>query len=95
MAARLTIRLRFAIILIWIAGALSAFSQTRHVVLLYDERIDLPGLASLNAGLTRALISGSPDRIEIYREEMDLSRFDSEGYRDLLRDEFRAVSGSY
>ncbi len=90
MAARLTIRLRFAIILIWIASALSAFSQTRHIVLLYDERIDLPGLASLNAGLTRALISGSPDHIEIYREEMDLSRFDSEGYRDLLRDEFRA-----
>ena len=89
MAARLTIRLQSAIILIWLAGAWSAFSQTRQIVVLSDERIDLPGLALLNAGFTRALTAGAPDHIEIYREEMDLSRFDSPGYRDLLRDELR------
>ena len=89
MAARPTIKLQSAIILIWIAGASSAFSQTRQIVVLYDERIDLPGLALLNAGFTRALTSGAPDHIQIYREEMDLSRFESPGYRDLLRDELR------
>ena len=85
-----TVRMRFATILIWIAGALSAFSQTRQVVLLYDERIDLPGLALFNTGFTRALTSGSPGGVEIYREEMDLSRFDSPEYRDLLRERLRA-----
>jgi len=89
MGARPTIRLHSAIILIWIASAWSAFSQTRQVVLLYDERIDLPGLASLNAGFTRALTAGSAEHVEIYREEMDLSRFDSPAYRDLLRNELR------
>ena len=89
MAARPTIRLKSAIILIWIAGASSAFCQTRQILVLYDERIDLPGLALLNAGFTRALTSGARDHIQIYREEMDLSRFDSPGYRDLLRDELR------
>ena len=79
-----------AISLIWMAGTLSAFSQTRQVVVLYDERIDFPGLAMLNAGFTRELTSGSPEQVEIYREEMDLSRFDSQDYRDRLRDEFRA-----
>ena len=90
MAAHLTIRLRSAIILIWIAGASSAFAETRQIVVLYDERIELPGLALLNAGFTRTLTSGSPDRVEIYREEMDLSRFDSAGYRDLLAKQLHA-----
>ena len=90
MARCRTIRLASAVLLIWIAGVLSAFAETRQIVVLYDERIDLPGLASLNAGFTRTLTSGSQDHVEIYREEMDLSRFDSQGYRDLLRDELRA-----
>jgi len=77
-------------ILLWVAGVLPAFSQTRQIVLLYDERTDLPGMAMLDAGLVRALTSGSPDHIEIYREAMDLSRFDSDAYRNLLRDHLRA-----
>ena len=52
--------------------------------------LELPGLAMLDAGFTRTLTSGSPDRVEIYREAMDLSRFDSEAYRNLLRDQLRA-----
>ena len=85
-----TIRLGSAVLLIWFAGAASAFSQSRQVVVLYDERVDIPGLAMLNAAFTETLISGSPDPVDIYREEMDLSRFDSEAYRNLLRDELHA-----
>ena len=77
-------------LVVWAAGALPASSTTRHVVLLFDERLDLPGLAALDADLVRTLVSNSSDRIEVYREEMDLSRFDSDTYEMLLRDFLRA-----
>jgi signal transduction histidine kinase len=77
-------------LVVWAAGALPASSATRHVVLLYDERLELPGLAALDAELTSTLTSNSSDPIEIYREEMDLSRFSSDTYRTLLRDFLRA-----
>jgi signal transduction histidine kinase len=70
-------------------GASSALSATRHVVLLFDERPQLPGLAALDAEFVRALQTGSTDQIEIYREAMDLSRFDSAAYRAGLRDFLR------
>ena len=79
-----------AALIVWVAGVLPAFPHTRQVVLLYDERTDLPGLATLDAGFVRALTSGSSNHIEIYREAMDLSRFDSEAYRNLVRDYLRA-----
>jgi signal transduction histidine kinase len=72
-----------------IAVPLPASSATRHVVMLFDERVELPGLADLEAEFVRTLNSNSPDRIETYRETMDLSRFDSETYRTLLRDYLR------
>ena len=68
MARYRTVRLWCATLLIWFAGALSALSQSRQVVVLYDERVEIPGLAMLDAGFTRALTSGSPDTVEIYRE---------------------------
>jgi len=60
--------------MLWIAGALSASSATRHVVLLFGERPELAGLALLQADLVRSLTSNSADRIEVYNETMDLSR---------------------
>jgi hypothetical protein len=78
-------------LVVWAAGALPASSSTtRHVVLLYDERLDLPGLAALDANLTSTLTSNSSDRIEVYREAMDLPRFGSNTYRTLLRDLVRS-----
>ena len=77
-------------LVVWAAGALPASSSTtRHVVLLYDERLDLPGLATLDADLVGTLVSNSSDRIEVYREAMDLSRFGSDTYRMQLRDFLR------
>jgi hypothetical protein len=71
-------------LLAWIAGAVPACSATRHVVLLFDERPELPGLAALEADLVRTLRSNSADHIEVYREEMDLSRFGSSTYQTSL-----------
>jgi signal transduction histidine kinase len=71
---------------VWIASVLPASSATRRVVLLFDERPELPGLALLQADLVRTLTSNSPDRIEIYNEAMDLSRFGSDNYQPFLRD---------
>ena len=66
-----------------------ARSATRQVVMLFDERPELPGLAALDAEFVRALNAGSADRIEIYREELDRSRFDGT-YVALQRDFLRA-----
>jgi signal transduction histidine kinase len=57
--------------------------------LLYDERLDLPGLAALDGDIIRTLMANSADPIEVYREAMDLSRFSSDKYRLLLRDFLR------
>ena len=43
----------------------------------------------LDAGLVNTLIASSPEPIDVYRESMDLSRFDSAAYRTLLRDYLR------
>jgi hypothetical protein len=79
-----------AALIVWIAGASLASSATRRVVLLFDERPVLPGLAVLADGFVRTLTAGSPDTVEVYRETMDLSRFGSERHNLLLRDYLRA-----
>src|SRR6478736_6410079 len=44
-----------------------AAAQVRRVVLLYDERTELPGLAILDARLVRTLRAGAPG-VEVYPE---------------------------
>src|SRR5688572_20446997 len=74
------------LVLIFLAfTALGATAESRQVLLLYDERTDLAGLATLDASIVRTF-QGSRHSIEIFREAMDLSRFDSAEYRKLLRD---------
>ena len=73
-----------------ITGCLPVSAATRHVVLLFDERVELPGLSLLDAELVRALRSNSTEPVEVYREWMDLSRFSSSSYETLLRDFLRA-----
>jgi signal transduction histidine kinase len=68
-----------------LASAWPASAAIRHVVLLFGERPELPELAVLQANLVRTLSSNSADRIEIYNEAMDLSRFGSNNYQLLLR----------
>jgi signal transduction histidine kinase len=64
-------------------------ANTRHVVLLFDERTELPGLALLNDDFLQTLRSGSADPVEVYTEEMDLSRFRSDTYSAHFRDYLR------
>jgi hypothetical protein len=73
-----------------ITGCLPVSAATRRIVLLFDERVELPGLSLLDAELVRALRSNSTEPVEVYREWMDLSRFSSSSYRTLLRDFLRA-----
>lgn len=70
--------------------AVPGMAQARRVVLLYDQRTDLPGIAALDARLVQTLSAGLPGGLEIYREAMDLSRFQSDRYPHLLRDFLRA-----
>ena len=44
-----------------IASTLPASSATRHVVMLFDERLEFPGLESLEAEFVRTLTSNSPE----------------------------------
>jgi signal transduction histidine kinase len=78
-------RLLLALALIFMSNA-GAGAATRHVVLLFDERVELPGLAALEAEFASTLRASSTDPIEIYRESMDLSRFGSATYLPFLRE---------
>jgi signal transduction histidine kinase len=73
----------------WMGAALPA-AAARHVVLLFDERVELPGLSLIEAEIVRTLDSDPGEPIEVYREAMDLSRFSSDSYKTLLRDFLRA-----
>ena len=73
-----------------VAACLPASAATRHVVLLFDERVELPGLSRLEEEFVRTLRSSFMEPIEVYREPMDLSRFGSDPYKALLRDFLRA-----
>ena len=53
------------------------------------RRPELPGLAALDAEFVRTINEKTTERIEIYREEMDRSRFGS-NYQTLFRDFLRA-----
>jgi hypothetical protein len=75
-------------LVVWL-GALPAHGRTRQVVLLYDERTTLPGLAALDASIVRTLTSSSAEPVEVYRESMDLSRFGSDTYLLFLQDYLR------
>jgi signal transduction histidine kinase len=72
-----------------IAGNLSASAEPRNIVLLFDERVELPGLSLFDAEFDHVLRSGSNEPIEVYREPMDLSRFGSSSYKAHLRDFLR------
>ena len=90
MRLRSALQVACTALLVWICVVSSASSATRRVVLLFDERPELPGLAQLEAELVRTLGSSSAEPIEVYREAMDLSRFSSDAHKVLLRDFLRA-----
>src|SRR5688500_7863338 len=76
-------------LLIWMSSMSVASSATRRVVLLFDERPELPGLAAFDAEFVDKFTSGSAEPVEVFREAMDLTRFSSDAHKVLLRDYLR------
>ena len=76
-------------LLIWMSSVSVASSATRRVVLLFDERPELPGLAQFDAEFVDKFASGSVEHVEVFREAMDLTRFSSDAHKVLLRDYLR------
>ena len=64
-------------------------SATRSIVLLFDERPELPGLARLDAEFVEKFTADSAEPVEFFREAMDLTRFSSDAHKVLLRDYLR------
>jgi hypothetical protein len=62
-------------------------AETKRIVLLFDERPGLPGLAAVETSFISTPAANLSDRLEIYREVMDLSRFGADAtYQVRLRD---------
>jgi len=87
---RTTLLMAFAGLVMSITGCLPASAATRHIVLLFDERVELPGLSLLEAEFVHTLRFDATEPVEVYREAMDLSRFSSDSYKIHLRDFLRA-----
>jgi signal transduction histidine kinase len=77
--------LLLSLVLLLHPPASAASLEAKRVVLLFDERVELPGLSLLEAEFVRTLNSSSSQPVEVYREPMDLSRFGSAQYRMLFR----------
>ena len=67
---------------IWLFAGVSRNTAYRSP---FDERLELPGLSLLDAGPTTRSAPALANRLRVYREPMDLSRFSSSSYRTLLR----------
>jgi signal transduction histidine kinase len=84
------LRILSVMALLQTGGPAQPAATTRHVLLLFDERTELPGLSILNADFLHSLRSASTDPVEVYTEEMDLSRFKSDTYSARFRDYLRS-----
>jgi signal transduction histidine kinase len=60
-----------------------------HVLVLFDEDKNLPGLAVLDQSLRQALQAELGDAVEFYSESLSLSQFERTGYDRLVADFFR------
>ena len=85
-----SVRILCISLVVWIGGASPVSSAARNVFVLFDERLDLPGLAAPDADLVATLRSKATEDIHIYQETMDLSRFNTDTYEMLLRDFLRS-----
>lgn len=55
MRCRAPQRLILGALIVWVAGVLPAAATTRSVILLFDERLDMPGLAAIDRDLAERL----------------------------------------
>lgn len=80
----------FATLVALLASSLSASGLVRNVVVIYDERTALPGLAAIDASIISTLSKELSDPVQVYSEGMDLSRFGSEAHILNFREYLRA-----
>src|SRR5262245_16871596 len=74
------------VLTVWEADAFPVAAETKRVVILFDERPGLPGMAAVEAGFTKTLTADFPDRLDIYHEALRLDRFGAKAYQTHLRD---------
>ena len=70
-------------------GAQAPTTTAQNVLVIYDENRDFDGLMMLDRSLRATLDAGAGDRIHVYTEFMDRSRFPGEHHEERLRDFFR------
>jgi signal transduction histidine kinase len=71
------------------APAEAASPPRSHILVLYDEDKNFPGLALLDRSLRGSLHAGLGDAVEFYSESLSLSQFERTGYDRLVADFFR------
>ena len=72
-----------------VVAQISDTAGQKNVLVLYDEQDELPGLAIIDRSIRSTLTAGSTDKLNIYSESLDLSRFQNEGYDQFLRGYYR------
>lgn len=68
--------------LLLVTSAAPLLAQTRHVLILYGERSALPGIQIVDAGLSAELERRLGPDLQLYREDLDVSRFDDADHVD-------------
>ncbi len=63
--------------------------ERKNVLVLFDERDNLPGLAVLDRALRSTLESSPNVKVDVYSESLDRSRFQDEAYYPFVRDYLR------
>jgi signal transduction histidine kinase len=61
----------------------------KHVLILYDEDKDLPGLAQLDRSLRGSFEAELGDGVEFYSESLSLSQFEAASYDRLVAEHYR------
>jgi PAS domain S-box-containing protein len=72
-----------------VRAQVSDAARKKSVLVLYDERDKLPGLAVLDQSLRSTVSSAAAFEIDVYSESLDRSRFQDEGYNQVLSDFLR------
>ena len=90
---QITRSLACALLLLLASIATSGMPQNtaaeKNVLVIYDEQTALPGLAILDRSIRSTLSADTTTRINIYSEEMNLSRLDHSGYDQFLSDYYK------
>jgi signal transduction histidine kinase len=69
---------------------LAQTNDSKTVLILYDGGSDFASIRLMDRGIESTLRAALPNRLTIFREHMDLTRFSQSNYEHLLRDFYRS-----